>query len=285
MAAGHSADCKALPSPVLALARGCRPPLSPEAEALESFPARSAPPVRSFSPAGSLAAFQADQPQAPLLLDLASNDYPGPQRPSADYGAAAHAANRCSRHRGGASRLISGSRPSTRPGRGGWRPGSVRSQVLLFQRLSGQSGGSDPPLADSPQPGAGRPADPPFALVGVRASGAMLRRFRPNDSAPLEALLHSSAVEDPRGGYFVAHRKACSAWRGESELGVIAGLLPELRALLLVDEGPRPLGCSDPVAGPGPFGTGGRSGLISGTFRQGLRKWRRFPGRRCVRSR
>jgi len=61
-------------------------PLSSPSEALSRLPADQRLQLRSFSPAGGCACFRPTQPQAPLLLDLASNDLPGLSAHPGDYG-------------------------------------------------------------------------------------------------------------------------------------------------------------------------------------------------------
>jgi len=262
--------------PVLAARRVVVDPLSPLSEALERLPADQRRQLRSFSPAGA-GLLQADQPQAPLLLDLASNDYLGLSA-HPRLRAAAHAAIDAQGIGAGASRLISGSRPVHAALEERLAAWLGRERVLLFPSGFQANLAAVIALADRHSLVLADRLIHHSLLVGVRASGARLRRFAHNDSAALEALLQQQRREDPQRRLLVLTESLFSMEGTSPELAVIAGLCQNYGALLLVDE----------AHALGVLGSGGRGlahGLGGGQpdqrhLRQGLRKWRRFPGRR-----
>ncbi|NQV11037.1 MAG: aminotransferase class I/II-fold pyridoxal phosphate-dependent enzyme [Cyanobacteria bacterium] len=248
--------------PVLACRRVVVAPLSPLSEALERLPADQRRQLRSFSPAGP-GLLQADQPQAPLLLDLASNDYLGLSA-HPRLRAAAHAAIDGQGVGAGASRLISGSRPvhaALEERLGSWLG---LERVLLFPSGFQANLAAVIALADRHSLVLADRLIHHSLLVGVRASGARLRRFAHNDNAALEALLQQQRRENPQQRLLVLTESLFSMEGTSPELAIIAGLCQDHGALLLVDEA-HALG----VLGPGGRGLAhGLEGvsLISGTF-------------------
>ncbi|MCT4363441.1 MULTISPECIES: aminotransferase class I/II-fold pyridoxal phosphate-dependent enzyme [Synechococcaceae] len=237
-------------------------PLSPLSEALERLPADQRRQLRSFSPAGA-GLLQADQPQAPLLLDLASNDYLGLSA-HPRLRAAAHAAIDAQGIGAGASRLISGSRPVHAALEERLAAWLGRERVLLFPSGFQANLAAVIALADRHSLVLADRLIHHSLLVGVRASGARLRRFAHNDSAALEALLQQQRREDPQRRLLVLTESLFSMEGTSPELAVIAGLCQNYGALLLVDE----------AHALGVLGSGGRGlahglagvSLISGTF-------------------
>jgi 8-amino-7-oxononanoate synthase len=101
-------------------------------------------------------------------------------------------------------------------------------------------------------------------LVGVRASGARLRRFAPNDVADLERLLHAARHASPDQSLLVLCESVYSMEGTSPPLAELAALCARHEAPLLVDEA-HALG----VMGPGGRGLAhglAEVALISGTF-------------------
>jgi len=205
-------------------------PLSPLSEALERLPADQRRQLRSFSPAGA-GLLQADQPRPPLLLDLASNDYLGLSA-HPRLRAAAHA-HRCSRHRGRS--VTPDQRQPARPRRPGRAAGGLaRSGAGFCCFPSGFQANLAAviALADRHSLVLADRLIHHSLLVGVRASGARLRRFAHNDSAALEALLQQQRREDPQRRLLVLTESLFSMEGTSPELAVIAGLCQNYGALL-----------------------------------------------------
>jgi len=226
--------------------------------------------LRAFLPAGG-GAMRPEGPPAlesalePPLLDLASNDYLGFSRHPAVVAAAA-AELAASGLGAGASRLVSGSRPAHGQLERQLAEWLGRDQVLLFPSGFQANLAALVALADRHTLVLADRHCHHSLLLGVRASGARLQRFAPNDLADLERCLvraHQAPAGPPRRLLVVS--ETLFSMDGTSPDGVaMEALCRRFDALLLLDEA-HALG----VLGPGGRGLAwGLAGvtLVSGTL-------------------
>ncbi len=229
-----------------------RPQGSPPAEALlESPPA----PLEFPLPA----------PLGAPLLDLASNDYLGFSRHHAVVAAAA-AELAASGLGAGASRLVCGSRPIHGQLERQLARWLGRDQVLLFPSGFQANLAALVALADRHTLVLADRHCHHSLLLGVRASGARLQRFAPNDLADLERRLvraHQAPAGPPRR-LLVVSESLFSMDGTSPDVAGLASLCRRYDALLLLDEA-HALG----VLGPGGRGLAWDLAgvtLISGTL-------------------
>jgi 8-amino-7-oxononanoate synthase len=135
-------------------------------------------------------------PSSDPLLDLASNDYLGLSR-HPNVVAAAAAELTTSGLGAGASRLISGTRPVHQQLETELAPWLGRERVLLFPSGFQANIAAVGALADRHSLVLADRAIHHSLLVGVRACGARLARFAPNDVADLERRLIAARREAP----------------------------------------------------------------------------------------
>ena len=204
---------------------------------LERLPASRRRRQRSLSP-GAIATLQAaDGTPAPAstLLDLASNDYLGLSREPALLQAAAREL-RASGLGAGASRLVSGTRPvhlALEQALAAWLQ---RDRVLLFPSGFQANLGALTCLADRHSLVIADRLIHHSLLVGVKASGARLQRFRHNDLEDLRRRL-CSARGDRSGQRLLVLVESLYSMEGTSpDLERCASLCRDHGALLLVDE-------------------------------------------------
>lgn len=230
--------------------------------------------MRTYVPAGGgemqpqgppPAAPALEPPLEPALLDLASNDYLGFSRHPAVVAAAA-AELATSGLGAGASRLVSGSRPIHGQLERQLADWLGRDQVLLFPSGFQANLAAVVALADRHTLVLADRHCHHSLLQGVRASGARLQRFAPNDLADLERRLvraHQAPAGPPRRLLVVS--ETLFSMDGTSPDGVaMEALCRRFEALLLLDEA-HALG----VLGPGGRGLAwGLAGvtLVSGTL-------------------
>ena len=205
---------------------------------------------------------------APLgrpLLDLASNDYLGFSRHPAVVAAAA-AELAASGLGAGASRLVCGSRPIHGQLEQQLAQWLGRDQVLLFPSGFQANLAALVALADRHTLVLADRHCHHSLLLGVRASGARLQRFAPNDLADLERRL-LRAHQDPAGPprrLLVVSESLFSMDGTSPDVAALAALCRRFDALLLLDEA-HALG----VLGPGGRGLAWDLAgvtLISGTL-------------------
>jgi 8-amino-7-oxononanoate synthase len=230
--------------------------------------------LRSFAPAaGALlqpTPFAPPDPQAfgnGPLLDLASNDYLGLSRHPAVLAAAAAELER-SGLGGGASRLISGTRPVHPQLENELAAWLGRERVLLFPSGFQANLGAVSALADRHSLVLADRLIHHSLLVGAQASGARLKRFRHNDAGDLEQRLRDARRSAPQQRLLVLVESLYSMEGTSPDLPRLAALCAEHGALLLVDEA-HALG----VLGPGGRGLSAQlpsslreHTLLSGTF-------------------
>ena len=169
------------------------------------------------------------------LLDLASNDYLGLSRHPAVLAAAAAELER-SGLGAGASRLISGTRAVHLQLEEELAAWLGRQRVLLFPSGFQANLGAVTALADRHSLVLADRLIHHSLLVGVRASGARLRRFRHNDAGNLEQRLRDARRGDPRQRLLVLVESLYSMEGTSPDLPRLAALCAEYGALLLVDE-------------------------------------------------
>ncbi|MFM7087673.1 MAG: aminotransferase class I/II-fold pyridoxal phosphate-dependent enzyme [Cyanobium sp.] len=235
-------------------------------EALAALPAERRRGLRPLEPCEAPAELRI-APQAPPLLDLASNDYLGLSRHPELLAAAAAELQR-SGLGAGASRLISGSRPVHQQLESELAAWLGRERVLLFPSGFQANLGAVTCLADRHSLVLADRLIHHSLLVGVQASGARLRRFRHNDASDLERLLVTARREAPERLLLVLVESLYSMEGTSPDLHRQAELCRDHGALLLVDE----------AHALGVLGTGGRGlshglpaalrehTLVSGTF-------------------
>ncbi|MFN9661410.1 MAG: aminotransferase class I/II-fold pyridoxal phosphate-dependent enzyme [Cyanobacteriota bacterium] len=197
------------------------------------------------------------------LLDLASNDYLGLSRHPA--GLAAAAAELAARGLGaGASRLVTGSRAVHGQLEAELAAWLGRQRVLLFPSGFQANIAAVSALADRHSLVIADRFIHHSLLVGVRASGARLRRFAPNDPADLERHLLSARRDAPDRPLLVLCESLYSMEGTSPPLAALAALCARHDAPLLVDEA-HALG----VLGPGGRGLAyglAEVAIVSGTF-------------------
>ncbi|MFM7361704.1 MAG: aminotransferase class I/II-fold pyridoxal phosphate-dependent enzyme [Cyanobium sp.] len=210
-----------------------------------------APPEPEAAPAG-----------APLL-DLASNDYLGLSRHPAVLAAAA-AELATSGLGAGASRLVSGTRPVHQVLEAALAKWLGRERVLLFPSGFQANLAAVTALADRHTLVLADRLIHHSLLVGVRASGAGLRRFAHNDPADLEHLLVAARRERPDARLLVLCESLYSMEGTHAPLPALSALCARHGAPLLVDE-------AHALGVLGPAGRGLAHGLpevaiVCGTF-------------------
>ena len=202
-------------------------------------------------------------PSSDPLLDLASNDYLGLSR-HPNVVAAAAAELTTSGLGAGASRLISGTRPVHQQLETELAHWLGRERVLLFPSGFQANIAAVGALADRHSLVL---ADRPIhhsLLVGVRACGARLARFAPNDVADLERRLIAARREAPERPLLVLCESLYSMDGTSPPLTALAALCARHDAPLLVDEA-HALG----VLGPGGRGLAhgvAEVAIVCGTF-------------------
>ncbi|MEY4431146.1 MAG: hypothetical protein RLZZ533_1082 [Cyanobacteriota bacterium] len=235
-------------------------PLAADLQALDPQRRRR---LRSLEPCGSASLRPAEGPGGPALLDLASNDYLGLACHPALQRAAATAIARDGVG-AGASRLVSGSRPvhlQLEQALGAWLG---RPRVLLYPSGFQANLAAVQALADRHSLVLADRLIHHSLLVGVKASGARLRRFPHNNLEALREQLERARREAPGRRLLVLSESLFSMEGSSPDLPQLAELCRRHGAALLLDEA-HALG----VLGPGGRGLGhGQSGvsLISGTF-------------------
>ena len=162
-------------------------------EALAAVPPKRRRRLRPLAPAGTAQLTAAD---GPPLLDLASNDYLGLSRhPSVLAAATAELA--ASGLGAGASRLVSGSRPVHQQLEQALAAWLGRETVLLFPSGFQANLAAVAALADRHSLVLADRLIHHSLLVGVRASGARLQRFRHNDPHDLARRLAAARAIRP----------------------------------------------------------------------------------------
>ena len=217
--------------------------------------------LRTFQPAGQ--AWLRDGAGGQPLLDLASNDYLGLSQHPALKAAAAAAAEREGTGSGG-SRLVSGSRPVHDELEGALAAWLGRERVLLFPSGFQANLAAVSALADRHSLVLADRLIHHSLLVGVKASGARLRRFRHNDLEDLERQLREARRRDRQQRLLVISESLFSMEGTSPDVVALSQLCERHDAPLLLDEA-HALG----VLGAGGRGLGaGLPGvaLISGTF-------------------
>ena len=218
--------------------------------------------LRSFEPQGPglLAAAQAS---GPALLDLASNDYLGLSHHPALVAAAQMAAAKAGVG-AGASRLITGSRPGHTELEQALAAWLGRARVLLFPSGFQANLAAVGALADRHSLVLADRLIHHSLLVGVRASGAELQRFRHNDLHHLEQQLAAARQTNGQRRLLVLSESLFSMEGTSPDVAQLQDLCHRYGAALLLDEA-HALG----VLGPGGRGLGHGHpdlALISGTF-------------------
>jgi 8-amino-7-oxononanoate synthase len=230
-------------------------------DGLAALPAERRRRLRSLQPFGE-AGLRAD-PQAPTLLDLASNDYLGLSRHPAIRAAAA-AELESSGLGAGASRLVCGSRPVHHALEAALAHWLGRARVLLFPSGFQANLAAVAALSDRHSLVIADRLIHHSLLVGVRASGAQLQRFIHNDPADLERRLQAARRDAPGRRLLVLCESLYSMEGSSAPLAPISALCSAHQAALLVDEA-HALG----VLGPGGRGLAhglAEVALLSGTF-------------------
>jgi 8-amino-7-oxononanoate synthase len=240
-------------------------PLASLQHDLARLPAERRRRLRVFRPGGAAELLSDDGAAGapPRLLDLASNDYLGLSGHPA-LKAAAAAAIEAEGVGAGASRLVSGSRAVHGQLEERLAAWLGRERVLLFPSGFQANLAAVQALADRHTLVLADRLIHHSLLVGVRASGARLQRFRHNDLADLAARLERSRAAEPRRPRLVISESLFSMEGTSPDLPALAALCRAAGARLLVDEA-HALG----VLGPGgrglAHGLGGVS-VVSGTF-------------------
>ena len=199
--------------------------------------------------------------EQPPLLDLASNDYLGLSR----HPAVIEAAISALRNDGvgaGASRLVTGSRPSHAHLEADLADWLGRSCVMLFPSGFQANLAAVSVLADRHTTVLADRLIHNSLLVGVRASGARLQRFQHNDLTDLERRLQ--AMNGQPGSVVVLSESLFSMEGTSPDVTALAALCLRYGAELLIDE-------AHALGVLGPEGRGLCFGidmvrLISGTF-------------------
>lgn len=241
---------------------------------LAAIPASRRRRLRSFAPAETTATLNPNSPSPAntdtrALLDLASNDYLGLTRHPALIAAVQEAAAREGTG-AGASRLVSGGRPSHAQLESALASWLGRERVLLFPSGFQANLAAVAALADRHSLVLADRLCHHSLLTGVRASGARLQRFGHNDLADLHHRLQTARQERPHQRLLVLSESLFSMQGTSPDVAALTTLCAEHGAALLLDEA-HALG----VLGPGGRGLGyglnGKGGqqeiaLVSGTF-------------------
>ena len=233
----------------------------PLRDGLAALPAERLRRLRSLEPSGQ-AGLRAG-PEAPPLLDLASNDYLGLSRHPAVRAAAA-AELETSGLGAGASRLVCGSRPVHHALEAALAAWLGREQVLLFPSGFQANLAAVAALSDRHSLVIADRLIHHSLLAGVRASGARLQRFAHNDLADLRRRLEAARRDAPGRRLLVLCESVYSMEGSSAPLAALSALCAEHQAALLVDEA-HALG----VLGPGGRGLAhglAEVALLSGTF-------------------
>ncbi len=231
-------------------------------EGLEALPPELRRSLRSFRPDRQIASLEQEGGGAPLL-DLASNDYLGLSR----HPRLREAARRSLESDGlgaGASRLVCGGRPVHHQLEEALARWFGRERVLLFPSGFQANLAAVTALADRRSLVLADRLIHHSLLVGVRASGARLQRFRHNDLADLEERLQRARREQPGRRLLVLSESLFSMEGTSPDVEALAALAAAHGAVLLLDEA-HALG----VLGPGGRGLAWGLGpvpLLSGTF-------------------
>ena len=198
--------------------------------------------LRTYLPAGNAEMRPQGSPpaepvQGPPLLDLASNDYLGFSRHTAVVAAAA-AELAASGLGAGASRLVCGSRPIHAQLERQLAQWLGRDQVLLFPSGFQANLAALVALADRHTLVLADRHCHHSLLLGVRASGARLQRFAPNDLADLERRLERAqqAPAGPPRRLLVVSESLFSMDGTSPDACALAALCHRFEALLLLDE-------------------------------------------------
>ena len=237
---------------------------------LEAIPPARRRQLRRFEPHGPglLATDEGTNPGSdPGLLDLASNDYLGLSHHPALV-AAAQTAAASSGVGAGASLLITGSRPVHTALEQALADWLGRARVLLFPSGFQANLAAVGALADRHSLVLADRLIHHSLLVGVRACGAALQRFRHNDLGHLEALLTAARQANGQRRLLVLSESLFSMEGTSPDVAQLQALCHRHGAALLLDEA-HALG----VLGPGGRGLGhGQAGiaLVSGTFGKAL---------------
>jgi 8-amino-7-oxononanoate synthase len=200
---------------------------------------------------------------AEALLDLASNDYLGLSREPEVLEAAAAELTR-SGLGAGASRLVSGSRPVHQALEVELARWLGRERLLLFPSGFQANLAAVVALVDRHGLVLADRLIHHSLLVGVKASGARLRRFAHNDVDDLHRRLAQAQAERPHQRRLVLVESLYSMEGSSPDLEAIAACCQRHDALLLVDEAHAlgVLGCEGGGLARGCDGVG----LVSGTF-------------------
>jgi 8-amino-7-oxononanoate synthase len=194
--------------------------------------------LRTYLPAGKAEMRPQGAPSAgPPLLDLASNDYLGFSRHPAVVAAAATELA-ASGLGAGASRLVSGSRPVHDQLERQLARWLGRDRVLLFPSGFQANIAALVALADRHTLVLADRHCHHSLLLGVRASGARLQRFAPNDLADLERRLVRAhqAPAGPTSRLLVVSESLFSMDGTSPDVTALAALCRRFDALLLLDE-------------------------------------------------
>jgi 8-amino-7-oxononanoate synthase len=235
-------------------------PLAADLQALDPQRRRR---LRSLEPCGGASLRAAEGPGGPPLLDLASNDYLGLACHPALQRAAAAAIARDGVG-AGASRLVSGCRPVHLQLEQALAAWLGRPRVLLYPSGFQANLAAVQALADRHSLVLADRLIHHSLLVGVKASGARLRRFPHNNLEALRQQLERARREAPGRRLLVLSESLFSMEGTSPDVPQLADLCRRHGAALLLDEA-HALG----VMGPGGRGLGhGHAGvsLISGTF-------------------
>ncbi len=218
--------------------------------------------LRSLAPAAT-AQLQPSAAGAAPLLDLASNDYLGLSRHPAVLAAAA-AEIAASGLGAGGSRLVTGTRPVHLQLEAELAAWLGRQRALLFPSGFQANLAAVAALADRHCLVLADRLIHHSLLVGVRASGAKLRRYAHNNPADLERQLLAARRQRPGGRLLVICESLYSMEGTTAPLVQLAALCAHHQVPLLVDE----------AHALGVMGAGGRGlahgiaelAIVSGTF-------------------
>ena len=228
-AASDADAAPATPSPRQAIVRS-----------LERLPAARRRRLRCFTPAQDAVLTPTDTHPSvigaePALLDLASNDYLGLSRHPA-LAAAAAAAITTEGLGAGASRLVSGTRAVHLDLEERLATWLGRERVLLFPSGFQANLAAVSALADRHTLVLADRCIHHSLLVGVRASGARLGRFAPNNLDDLEQRLLAARRHDPSRRLLVLSESLFSMEGTSPDVTSLAALCLGCGALLLIDE-------------------------------------------------
>lgn len=201
-------------------------------QALAAIPADGLRRLRSLSARG---AARLTPDQGPPLLDLASNDYLG----LAQHDAVVAAARQVMDEQGvgaGGSRLVSGTRPVHTALEQQLATWLGRERALLFPSGFQANLAAVTALADRHSLVLADRLIHHSLLMGVRASGAQLRRFRHNDLSDLERRLAGARRIDPAQRLVVLSESLYSMQGTSPAVADLAALCAAHGAALVLDE-------------------------------------------------